>query len=331
LLKAPKFWFSSSLPSKFISWSLWPVSFIYTLAFKLKFKSHTAYKASIPVICIGNLVAGGAGKTPLVLWLAKALIKRGHTPHVILRGYGGQQKSTHRVNSENTAREVGDEALLYANTYATWVGGDRVSSAKAAVKAGATILLMDDGFQNPSLYKNYSILVINQKTLLGNEFVLPAGPLREPISFALPRCQAVLFMGRGPISKKQLKFDGLVINASLELLPDEVTWLENKKLIAFSGIGTPEKFFETLSQSKAEICEAHAFPDHHFFTEKNFAFLTQRLANFSEHEGQVYLVTTSKDYVRLPTHMKKLCRQIHVEVAINDEEVILSQLQNHIA
>src|SRR3954470_20366902 len=187
---APSFWFHDGLPARLLS----PLSVIGA-AMTARRVARPGWHAPVPVICCGNVTVGGAGKTTLALDLARRLADRGHAVHVLLRGYGGESRGVHRVAPDDPAARVGDEALLLAAAAPTWIGGDRAASARAAIEAGAQVLLMDDGLQNSTLAKDFSFLVIDGRTGFGNGRVLPAGPLREPAAAAAARCQAAVLIG----------------------------------------------------------------------------------------------------------------------------------------
>jgi tetraacyldisaccharide 4'-kinase len=293
--------------------------------------------ADIPVICLGNLTAGGTGKTPLCLALAKRLSSEGFEVHLLTRGYGGSLKGPALVDTAvHTAKDVGDEALLLAGIAPTWVGADRYSAAQAAQAAGATLLLMDDGFQNPTLLKDFSILAIENDFGFGNGQVIPAGPLREFVGGGLARADAVILTGAQKLPSQKLAStlaeSGLdVFKSHVEAghitpaLPVESS-APSASVVAFSGIGRPQKFFDTLAEQGHPIVEAVPFPDHHVFEPKDLSFL-KLLAE----EREAQLVTTSKDHVRLPSEFKSQVHILPIEAIIEDEDRLISLIKEKLA
>jgi tetraacyldisaccharide 4'-kinase len=276
------------------------------------------------VVCCGNVTVGGAGKTTLVLDLARRLSGKG--VHILSRGYGGSSRGVHRVESHDAASLVGDEALLLAQMAPTWTGADRAASAKAAIGAGARVLLMDDGLQNPTLAKTASILVIDGPTGFGNGRVLPVGPLREPVAAASMRCRAAVLIGpdltraaaRLPPNLPVLKADARQ-DAS-------ITKLAGRKVVVFAGIALPEKFFTPLREAGAILTAARAFPDHHLYTDRELAALLREA-----HESGAELVTTPKDAVRLPPAIRSRVTVIGVGLAWQEPRQIDQLLESVIA
>ena len=285
--KAPEFW--NAAPSPLLK----PLSFMYGWAGRLRVAFARPLKVSVPVVCVGNVVAGGAGKTPVVIALAEYLKAKGYTPHILTRGYGGTCPHPTRVEAHHTAADVGDEALLLARHAPCWVDANRRRSAKLAIAAGATILLMDDGFQNPSLHKDTSLLVIDGGYGFGNGAVMPAGPLRESPARAFARAKAVVMIGKDAchmipnLPKSLFLLRGTIC-------PQVPESLLEKKVLAFCGIGRPQKFYDTLREARLTVVETVDFPDHHFFSEAELEELLAKATTL----GAVP-VTTEKDWVRL--------------------------------
>src|SRR3984957_10247094 len=200
--------------------------------------SQPGWHAPVPVICCGNVTVGGAGKTTVALDVGARLVARGKAVHFILRGYGGSVHGPHRVVAGDTAAGVGDEALLLAEGAPTWTGADRAASARAAVAAGAQVLVMDDGLQNPGLHQDLSLLVVDGASGFGNGRVLPAGPLREPLDAGAARCQAAVLIGPDGVGPLPLP----VLRASLRPGPEIAGWV-GRRVLAFAGIARPEEFF----------------------------------------------------------------------------------------
>jgi tetraacyldisaccharide 4'-kinase len=251
----------------------------------------------VPVICIGNLVAGGAGKTPVALAVGQYLRARGANPHFLLRGYGGRLPGPVQVDPQrHSARDVGDEALLLAAAGPSWVARDRAAGGLAALRDGAGIVVMDDGFQNPGLFQDLSLLVVDGAYGFGNGRVMPAGPLREPIADGLDRADAVVVMGpdRAGISATVAKTAEIpILGASLTPTPAAEA-LAGCRIIAFAGIGRPEKFFDSLAALPCTLVATHPFPDHHRYTDDELAALRRDAAG-----SDALLVTTAKDAARL--------------------------------
>lgn len=275
-----------------------PVSWLWILATRLRWLLGRPYSSSVPVVCIGNLTAGGAGKTPVALSVARLLQQMDRRPVFLSRGYGGSKTGPHRVKRDHdTAKDVGDEPLLLARVAQTVIAANRANGARLAETMDAGVIVMDDGFQNPSLEKDYSILVIDTSVGIGNGHVIPAGPLRAPLSEQLARAQAVVAIGQGDTAIPVLD---LAREAGLTVFEAEIVpkspapWLKQKPVVAYAGIGNPDKFFHTLESEGAELAGKYPFPDHHVFTRDDANTLLRAAKN-----ADAQLVTTEKDYVRL--------------------------------
>jgi tetraacyldisaccharide 4'-kinase len=257
--------------------------------------ARPGWRAPVPVLCCGNVTVGGSGKTTLALDLLRRLAARGAAPHALLRGYGGTARGTRRVGPGDDAAETGDEALLLATVAPTWIGADRAAAARAAVAAGAGVLVMDDGLQNPTLCKDASLLVIDGGFGFGNGRVLPAGPLRESIAAGAARCRAAVLIGPDETDAAAALPPGLPVLRA-RLVPGPATQsLQGRRVLAFAGIGRPAKFFATLREAGADVADAVAFPDHHRFTARELEMLMARARRLD-----AVPVTTAKDAVRLP-------------------------------
>lgn len=253
----------------------------------------------VPVICVGNLTVGGAGKTPTAIAVAELLHDAGRRPFLLSRGYGGRLKGPLRVDAAtHRAADVGDEPLLLARGAPTIVAADRVAGADVARAAGAGVIVMDDGFQNPSLQKNLSILVIDGGRGVGNGKVFPAGPLRAPLQAQLARAQALLVIGRVADAAEvvqQAQARGLAIfHGRLEPDAEALAVLRERPVLAFAGIGDPEKFFSTLAGAGVEVRARQVFPDHHRYRRDEATNLIARAGR-----ERLVLTTTEKDWVRL--------------------------------
>lgn len=290
---APEFWAHDALPARLLG----PVGEAYGMIGRLRRRLARPARAAVPVICIGNLVVGGAGKTPVALALAARLIARGRRPHLLTRGYGGRLAGPVRVDpARHDAAAVGDEALLLADTAPTWCARDRVRGAQAAVAAGADLLIMDDGYQNPWLHQDVRLLVVDGN--FGNCRLLPAGPLREPLGAGLARASAVVELGTDDAVFDRLLGRMIWLRAELRAGPDAPA-LHDRRVVAFAGIGRPEKFFRSLTDAGALLVGRHAFADHHRYRRREV------MALLAEAETDDALcVTTAKDRVRLPADLR---------------------------
>jgi len=309
--RAPAFWFRDGWLARLLS----PLSAIGA-AVTARRVAKPGWRAPVPVICCGNVTLGGAGKTTVVLDLAQRLRARGHAVHILLRGYGGRSLGTHRVDPTDTAAEVGDEALLLAAVAPTWIGADRAASARTAVAAGASVLLMDDELQNPSLHKDLSLLIVDGATGFGNGRVLPAGPLREPVAVGAARCQAAVLIGPAVPLPEGLP----VLHASLVQGP-EIAALQGRRVLAFAGIAYPEKFFAPLAAAGADIARRMPFPDHYPYSGGELETLLAEAARLD-----AIPVTTPKDAVRLPAEIRTRVQVVGVGLAWDDEAALMAML-----
>ena len=272
--------------------------------------ARPGWRAPVPVFCCGNAGVGGAGKTTVALDLARRLLASGVAVHLLTRGYGGRSRGVVRVDpARHNAVEVGDEALLLAAVAPTWVAVDRGAAARAAVAAGAAVLLLDDGLQNPTLLKDCSLLVIDGAAGFGNGRLLPAGPLREPVAAAAARCAAAVLIGDDRFAvAAALPRELPVLHA--RLVPTAAARaVAGRRVLAFAGIARPDKFFATVAECGAAIAERAAFPDHHRYTEAELS----RLAERSVHQ-RAELVTTAKDAARLSLEWRQ--RVLVLDIAL---------------
>jgi len=303
-----------------------PAAYIYRLISAIQRSCIKPKKIDIPVLCVGNLTAGGSGKTPTAIAISKIIKQSGGRPHFLTRGYGGKEKGPLLVNkTQHSALNVGDEALLLACHAPTWIGRNRYASAKAAVASGASILIMDDGFQNTSLKQDISLVVIDGGFGFGNECIIPAGPLREPIIEGLSRSDAILIIGAHKVnlSHSIMAYNGILLRA--EIIPSIESYkLREKAVIAFAGIGRPQKFFDTLESIGCVIIERIPFPDHHRYS-------TDEIMNLVENASKkgAIPVTTEKDWIRLPNESKLMITPVTVNLEwenLADIEHMISEL-----
>jgi tetraacyldisaccharide 4'-kinase len=279
--------------------------------------ARPGWRAGVPVICCGNATVGGAGKTTLALDLGRRLAA--HRPAFLTRGHGGRVAGVHRVNPDRDAAGlVGDEALLLAATAPTFVAADRAAGARAAIAAGAGLLIMDDGLQNPTLAKDLSLLVIDGTSGFGNGRVLPAGPLREPVAAAAARAQAAVLIGEDHRGAVAALPPGLPVLAA-GLRQEGIADLAGARAFAFAGIGIPDKFFAGLRAAGVTLVGTAAFADHHPYGAAEFADLLARAA------GAVML-TTPKDAVRLPPGARAKVRVVGVRLEWQDPGALAAVL-----
>ena len=312
-MRAPGFWTAESGGAA--AAALTPLSWIHCLAARARAGLVRPSQASLPVICVGNFTAGGAGKTPTVLALTALLAADGIRPHILTRGYGGRERGPLKVDPAcHDAHAVGDEALLLARAAPTWVCRDRPAGAAAAAAAGAPLLLMDDGMQTPGLTKDLCLAVVDGGAGFGNGRLLPAGPLREPLARGLRRVHALVLVG--PDRRRALAALGPLAAPVIEaaLVPGgEACALRGRPVVAFAGIGRPDKFFETLTDSGCTVIARYAFADHRRFRDGEIAAI---IAYAKERDAVP--VTTEKDHVRLPPEARAAVRALPVTLVWRD-------------
>ncbi len=314
-LRSPKFWNDKNNK---ISRFLEPISKLYYIASKAKLNSVVPEKAQVPVICIGNIVLGGSGKTPTVDLVCDILKDNNFIPHILTAGYGGYLKNVVRVDPNlHSYLQVGDEALLSAEVAPTWIGRNRLNSSKAAVLAGANVLVMDDGFQNNSIEKDIKILVIDSGQQFGNGCLFPAGPLREPIKSGINKSDVILIIGE---TNSELEEKIHVINKDIPIFRAkmdamEFPEIENNKVIGFCGLGYPLKFKKTLIDCGYELVDFISFSDHHPYTITEI----QKLISGAKSVG-ASLLTTMKDFVKIPEVFKNEIKIVKIKLKPETDE-----------
>jgi tetraacyldisaccharide 4'-kinase len=294
-MREPAFWYR---PSSLYARLLMPLGALYGAVAATRLM-RSGLDVGIPVLCVGNYHVGGAGKTPATLALVDLLRELGETPVVLSRGYGGRLRGPVSVDPQrHTAADVGDEPLMMSRTVPVVVARDRIDGAAMAKSRNASVILMDDGFQNPQLTKDTSLVVIDGSRGLGNGSVFPAGPLRAPLAPQLARTDALIVVGAGHAADRvagEVAAQGRPVLRS-HLVPERASHeaLRGKRVLAFAGIGDPGKFFATLHESGVDIVVQKGFPDHHPFSAAEIDVLMAEAKS-----RDLMLVTTEKDFVRL--------------------------------
>ncbi len=314
-MRAPDFWQKGGVLAALLS----PLGALYGFSVAFKARHARPFDPGLPVICVGNLTAGGSGKTPIAIAIAEMLRSSGHKPYFLSRGYGGSEAGPALASRGHSAAVMGDEALLLARTAPTIVARDRAAGARLAREKGASVLVMDDGHQNFALRKSLSLVVVDAESGFGNGRQIPAGPLREPVAQGLARANAVVVVGGGDPDFKGYK--GPVLRAGLK--PDGAGFA-GRRVFAFAGIGRPGKFIASLQESGANIIGSCFFGDHHAYTE-------HELTQLRMVAGDALLVTTEKDFVRLTTTEREGIRVLRVAADFDDRAAMQALLDSAIS
>lgn len=324
-MRAPAFWWEPRRTR--LARLLQPLALAYgeTTARRMR---QDGTRLAVPVLCVGNLVAGGAGKTPTALALAGLLSGQGHRPALLSRGYGrtrGRAEAGDRVirvePERHLAVDVGDEPLLLARVAPTYVSSDRLAAGRQAIAGGASLLILDDGLQNPNPHKTLTLAVVDGAAGVGNGLCLPAGPLRAPLDAQWPHVSALCVIGPGAEGERCIAAARVraIPVWTARIVPDEAALAElwERPLYAFAGIGRPAKFFEMLIAHELDLVGTRSFPDHHAFADADLA----RLERDARTLGAT-LVTTAKDHARLPTGFP--ARPFPVTLRFDDEDEFLT-------
>lgn len=331
-MRAPGFWWRA--PPSALARLLQPLGVFYGAITQRRMRRAGA-RAGIPVICVGNFVAGGAGKTPTTLALASRLAALGETPFALTRGYGGRLSGPLRVDpGRHTPVDVGDEPLLLATRLPTVVARERPAGAALAREAGASLVLMDDGLQNPSLHKDLRLAVIDGAVSVGNGLCLPAGPLRAPLAGQFERVDALVIIGEGAagdqLAVQALTVGKRVLRASLVPPADIQAELAGLRVLAVSGIGRPEKFAATLRAAGARLAGERAYGDHHAYSDSDVAAL---IGDAKAKAGRI--AVTQKDMVKLaplwPAAERSLLLCVPVTLVFEDEAALDTLLRSTLA
>lgn len=321
MLKAPKFWYQKK--DTIYSQVLYPFSLLFRLGTKIRNLINHTNKSPLPIICIGNIVIGGAGKTPVALKIGKILIKAGYKPHFISKGYAGIIKTNTLVESWHSPKSVGDEPLLLSEIAPTWIGTNRNKSIILANNKGGDCIIMDDGFQNPTIHKDFSIIVINSSQEFGNKRVIPSGPLRESINRGMSRTNLIILIGEKTKDLEKLIPSHIPVISAQFNINNENKIFKGQKITAFAGIAYPEKFFNSLREQGAKIVKEITYPDHHIFDENDLLNLAE-VAN----KTKSILVSTQKDFVRIPKSYRSLVNTLEGEIVFKNNDLIKEILSN---
>ncbi len=317
---APAFWWSKP---GFNAWVLAPFSWVYGRVSAGKMQTASAARAPLPVICVGNFTAGGSGKTPLALAVAKAAKAEGFKPGFITRGHGGLVKQARLTGENDTAAIIGDEAMLLMRAAPVAVGVDRLAGAKLLAEAGCTIAIMDDGFQSRSIAIDHAMIAVDARRGIGNGFVMPSGPLRAPLHVQLPLADQIIVVGQGDAGDAVVRAASRAAKpvSRAAISPRNIGKVKGKRVMAFAGIADPEKFYATLQSMGAVIVQTRSFPDHHVFADTE-------LQSLIDDSGDLLLVTTEKDAVRisgqsaLHVQMNERIVIVPVQITIQDDMVM---------
>lgn len=318
-MRTPSFWKEKD---SFLAKSLFLPSKIFEMMARInaKIQKNREYSPKLTVICVGNVTVGGAGKTPIAIAIAKMLLNEQKKVAFLSRGYKGRLDKVVVDSNFHTASDVGDEPLLLCNSAPVIVSKNRAEGAKIAEKMGIDFLIMDDGFQNFTIRKDISILVFDGVFGIGNGLILPAGPMREKLDNALARADFVVISnedktGLGKIITKP------ILKGEVQASEKKLETLKKKRLLAFAGIGRPEKFLETLEKNCLDIVSFLPYPDHYCYKEKDLNYIFKKAS-----EQNAEIITTSKDWVKIPKNFQSNIDYLPIDFYFKDDTVLLKEI-----
>lgn len=319
-MKTPDFWLKKSL----ISNILMPFSWLYQFIFALNVKFSKAKKYKTPIICIGNLTAGGSGKTPTALALGKILAKNNIKFAFLSRGYKGKKQEAIKVNNQMDWREIGDELLLLSEEFDAFMAKNRSHGLELIDKGEYQLSILDDGMQNYSIKKDLSFLVVDSKIKFGNKMLLPAGPLREKIDSGLKKSDLIIVIGGIDDELKEILAQKISKNEVIEakIVAKNLDNFQNKELLAFCGLAYPEKFFSFLTKSGLNVVDKIAFADHYSYKKTDLENLIRKSQN-----NKQKLITTKKDWVKFDDDIKKQIEYLDIELEFDNVELIFDRIK----
>ena len=318
-MKTPKFWYSKN---SIISILLRPISFLWVLGSILRKKKSYNFN-NIKIIKVGNVVVGGSGKTPTVISIVRKLANSKYQVHIISRGYKGSIKKSTLVNTDiHSYKEVGDESIILSKIAPTWIGNNRIESIKNAQKMGAKIVVLDDGIQDTSIKGDLNLLVFNGLQGLGNGKIIPAGPLREKLSDSIKKCHLSIIIDED-INNIENKLNNLlpIIKAKINIESEYLNNFKNKNVVAFCGLGFPEKFFKTIKEIGCNIRYKKSFPDHYQYKEKDLKELIDIAIKYNS-----LLITTEKDHIKILKKYRNRIYYFPITVDFINDKIINDKL-----
>lgn len=315
MIKSPNFWKKSNI----LSIVLLPISLVYFCIFRLYQLSFKETLIDIPIICVGNLVVGGSGKTPIVIKIRK-LLNNYNKIFVLTRGYRGSEKGPLIVSKHSKFQEVGDESLIHAKYGTTCVSKNKRLGAFLCKKENADLIIMDDGLQSKDLVKKIKILVIDSNYGFGNNFLLPAGPLRDTINHTISKCDFIIVFG----DPKENRFKKIMGNKKLFFAKKIVTIkkLKKKRIYAFSGLGNNENFFSQLKNDGFEIIKFKSFSDHYKYSENDIKKIINEAKKLN-----LPIVCTEKDYIKIPKQFQKKVHIAELDVKIFSSKIFTKSIK----
>lgn len=319
MLKTPDFWTKRN----FVAYALLPFSFIYFCAFSLVNFFTKTVKISKPVICVGNLIAGGSGKTPTAIALGKILNEMKAEFAYLSRGYmnDGSEFLLLRKHDNNKAEQVGDEPMLLIETAPTFVAKNRLFGARQIDKISeCKMIVLDDGMQNNSLHRDYTIMVVDGMIGFGNEFLIPAGPMRERLKDGLKKADLIVIVGEPKAGLLEKLAGKKIVRA--RIIPSNLGEFSGKKLIAFCGLAYPQKFFSLLEREGMELLETLGFPDHYLYQKHELESLCKIAA-----EKNATLITTKKDWIKFPQFFQEKISYLDINLEFENNEIIKEELK----